>query len=116
MAVMANFALVSGGQANAHGPVKFDVITFTGPTYNYVAVPSAETPTGNTGLKTGLQSLTEDGRAPIAVLPAGGNGAHVLQYEPSTDRLKIVVAATNTEVANGVDLSGTTFRVMCVSK
>ena len=116
MAVMANFALVSGGQANAHGPVKFDVITFTGPTYNYVETPTAQAPTGNTGLKAGLQGLTLDGRAPIAVLPAGGNGAHVLQYEPSTDRLKIVVAATGVEVANNVDLSETTFRVMTVSK
>jgi len=115
MAVLANFALVSSGSVNAHGPVKFNVVTFTGATYHKVTSPTADDPTGNTGFKAGLQDLTKDARSPIALVPAGGNGAHVLEYDPATDRLKVVVASTGAEVADGVDLSGTTFRVLAVS-
>ena len=41
MAAMANFTLVAGTQASAHGPVKFDTITWTGPSsYNNTGTPT----------------------------------------------------------------------------
>jgi hypothetical protein len=115
MAVLAGFALIAGSSANARGPVKFDTITFTGATYHKVTSPTADDPTGNTGLKAGLQALTGDARTPISVIQNGGNGVHVLEYAPATDRLKVVVAATGAEVADNVDLSGTTFHVQVIS-
>ena len=115
MAALANFALVAGSQANAHGPVKFDTISFTGPTYHKVNSPTADDPTGVTGLKAGLQGLTKDSRAPIAVVQIGSGGDYALQYEPSTDRLKIVAASTGTEVTDSANLTGVTFRALCIS-
>lgn len=111
MAALANFAKVSGAAVDAVGPVKFDVITFTGATYATVA-PT----TGNTGLKAGLQGLTKDGRAPIAVIQVGSAGDYALSYTPADDKLKVVVASTGVEVANATDLSSKTFTVLCISK
>ena len=111
-----NFALVAGSSANAHGPVKFDTITFTGPTYNKPASPTLSDPTGVAGLAAGLQSLTGDGRVPVAVQQQGSGGDYALQYEPSTDRLVIKAASTGTEVSDTTDLHAVTFRVLCISK
>lgn len=116
MAALDNFALVAGSQASAHGPVKFDTITFTGPTYNKVDQPTVNNPTGNTGLLAGLRGLTGDSRKPISVTQACSAGDYDLQYEPSTDRLKIVVSSTGAEVNNGEDLSRVTFRALCISQ
>jgi hypothetical protein len=113
--VLDNFALVAGSAGSAHGPVKFVQMTFTGPTYNKPASPTPSDPTGVAGLAAGLDSLTGDGRAPIAVLQIGSGGDYALQYEPFTDRLVIKVASTGVEVADTVDLHAVTFRALVIT-
>jgi len=118
-----NFALVAGSSADAHGPVKFDTITFTGPTY---------ASSGVTGLAAGLKAaraaakaaalviaptvdpgIAVDSRVPVAVVGIGG--AYTVEYAPSTDKLVIRTTATGAEVSDNTDLHATTFHVCCIS-
>lgn len=113
MAAMANFTLVAGTQASAHGPVKFDTITWTGPSsYNNTGTP---TTSGNTGLAAGLGTIRKGQPTPIAVIQQGAH-AYGLQYDPVTDLLRVFNVATPfAEVTNATDLSAVTFRAVIIS-
>ncbi len=107
---MALGAMVSNSAAAAQGPIFFDTVTLIG---------DASYPTGgSTGLQAKLQTLRGDGRVIIAVTSADGLG-NVLQYDATSDHLKVYLQDAGGalgEVANAVDLSGTTFKIVIISK
>lgn len=103
MAALGNFAAVSS--VAAVGPVKLDVITFTGATY---------ATGGTTGLKAGVRGLSKDNRQPKVVIGLDCGDA-VLAYDEATDKLKVTVMSTGLEVANTTDLTGNTYKVLVIS-
>jgi len=121
IAKLTSVTLVSGSgspatklQASAHGPVKFDVVTFVGP--NKVGGNLGYTgTTGNAGLVTGLGAIRKNSPTIIAVLPVG-IGSYTYSYDPGTDMLRIFATGTSpAEVSDQTDLSGVTFQALVIS-
>lgn len=118
------FALVPGSFAAAHGPVKFAVVTFVGPSsYNKIPYDGNTTPTiqaacyGNTGLAAGFSGAVGQGNlTPIAVLPIG-QGDATFSYDPVTDRLRVFTTSTTpAEVTNTTSLSSTSYQALVIAQ
>lgn len=73
---------------------------------------------GSTGLKAKLQALRADGRVPVAVLGSGVNGNYQVRYDANVDKLILVkgTAGADAEESNGTNTSGTTLKLIIISK
>jgi len=123
---VTSVTLVSGSgspatklQASAHGPVKFDVVTFVGPTtassgtgYNNTGTAATS---GNPGLKAGLGAIRKNNPTVLNVQPVG-IGSYTFQYDPDTDLLRIFSTSTTpAEVSNGTNQASVTFQALVIS-
>ncbi len=74
-------------------------------------------PTGGTaGFAALVQAKSGDTRQPYAVIPVGLNGGYNAIYDLANDKLLVEVKSSGVEVANAVDLSATTFKVVVLSR
>jgi hypothetical protein len=121
IAKLTSVTLVTGSgspatklQASAHGPVKFDVLTFVGP--NKVGGNLGYTGTvGNAGLAAGLGAIRKN-TPTILDVRGVGIGSYTYSYDPDTDMLRIFTTGTTpAEVVDATDLSGVTFKVLVIS-
>lgn len=73
-------------------------------------------PTGGTAdFEGSVQAKLKQGRTVLGVIDIKGVAGHYPVYDRATDKLLMFVRTTGVEVANGVDLSGTTFRILVIS-
>jgi len=108
---MAIGAITVSKRVAAPGPLRADVITFTGDT-SY--------PTGGTA---NFQALVRDaldvGAIDILAVVPIECGGYVPQYDEVTDKLKVYVSAAAAsalgQVANATSLAATTFKVLVIS-
>jgi len=107
---MALGTMTGVNAAAAQGPIFFDTVTQVG---------DGSYPTGgSTGLQAKLQTLRGDGRVIIFVYVGDGSG-NVVQYTNSNDKLIFYIQDAGgqlAEPANATDLSGTTLKLVIVSK
>jgi hypothetical protein len=121
IAKLTSVTLVSGSgspatklQASAHGPVKFDVVTFVGP--NKVGGNLGYTGTvGNAGLKAGIGAIRKNTPTVLAVLPVG-IGSYTFSYDPDTDMLRIfATGASPAEISDATDMAAVTLQALVIS-
>lgn len=87
--------------------------------YDHISVPGdGSYPTGGTvDFEGSFQAATgvKGGREVDAVIDVGGDASTYLLYNKATDKLMAFVRTTGVEVANAVNLSGTTFKLLVIS-
>lgn len=107
---MALGTLTGVSAAAAQGPIFIDTVTLVGDS----AYPTG----GSTGLQAKLQTLRGDGRVIVFVNVADASG-NVLVYNSTNEKLIVYqqdAGGALAEPANATDLSGTTFKLVIVSK
>jgi hypothetical protein len=104
---LSTLTVVANKMAKQTGVLYVDIISFAG---------DGVYPTGGTAaFKTTFQTLTKTSREPVFIEDVGGVAGTYLVYDQANDKLKAFVRTTGVEVANGVDLSGSTFKIAVVS-
>lgn len=79
-------------------------------------------PTGGmTGVQAALQAVVKDQRAILAVVNTGANGGYITQWDFANSKLQLFTAGGSAgtalaELANATNVSGTTFKLMVLSK
>ncbi len=99
----------AGGQAD---PVYFDLLSFAGDG----AYPTG----GTTGIEALVKALVGNTRTILAILPQNCGG-YVPVYDEANDKLMVYGTGSGdkaalTEQDNNANLSGTTFKVIVISK
>lgn len=69
-------------------------------------------PGGTTGLQALVRAAVGRDVTVLGVIEIDLNGGYEAIYNKATDALQMVVKATGVEVANGVSLAGTTFKLL----
>ncbi len=102
-------ALIEKAMASASVPTFVEEITFPGDN----SYPTGGTPNFSALLRaaTGIKAT----RQLMYLVDCGAIAGHYCVYDAANDKLVVFVRTTGAEVANGVNLSGTTFRVCTVS-
>jgi hypothetical protein len=91
----------------SQGPLFVDRVTLVGD----ALYPTA----GTVGFAAALKALRGDSREIVSVVDEGV-ATNSIQYDKTNDKLLCYVRATGLQVANNVDLSGTTFKLVVTSK